>query len=64
MASYNYLVMGYKLQDESKRKEDKIVDTFRTLKLVREMEKKSHQLREIVDSVVMKGEDIDCCCGC
>lgn len=63
MASYNYLVKGYKLQDESKRKEDKIVDTFRTLKLVREMEKRLYKLREIVDSVVMKGEDIDCCFG-
>lgn len=63
MASYNYLVNGYKLQDESKRKEDKIVDTFRTLKLVREMEKRLYKLREIVDSVVMKGENIDCCCG-
>ncbi len=61
MASYNYLVKGYKLQDESKRKEDKIVDTFRTLKLVREMEKRLYKLREIVDSVVMVGENIDCC---
>lgn len=63
MASYNYLVKGNKLQDESKRKEDKIVDTFRTLKLVREMEKRLYKLREIVDSVVMKGENIDCCFG-
>lgn len=63
MASYNYLVKGYKLQDESKRKEDKIVDTFRTLKLVREMEKRLYKLREIVDSVVMVGENIDCCFG-
>jgi len=64
MTSYNYLVKGYKLQDETKRNEDKIVDTFRTLKLVREMEKRLYKLREIVDGVVlMMGEDINYC-GC
>ena len=57
------MVKGYNIKNESKSKEDKIVDTFRTLKLVREMEKKSHKLREIVVSVVMMGEDINYCCG-
>lgn len=62
MANYN-MVKGYNIKNETKPKEDKIVDTFRTLKLVREIEKKSHKLREIVDNVVLIGEDINYCCG-